>query len=236
MTVLDHLDELRTRLLRVAIVYVVAFVGCWVGSEPLLELALRPIRETMFEGGRIVFTELTEPFLIYMKVAALAAVFVAAPFALHQFWGFVAPGLHRRERRLALPFLALSTVFFTAGGWFGYAVVLPYAAGFLLSLGGSYQAMLTLRSAFAFESRLILAMGVIFELPIVILFLSRLGIVTPGLLLRHFRLAVLVIAMIAAIVTPTPDVVTMSILGGPMILLYLLGVAMAWLAARRESS
>ena len=234
MSLLEHLDELRSRLLRVLIAYVVVLAGCWAVSEPVLQFLLAPIREHLFEGDEIVFIHLTEPFAIYVKASALAAVFVSAPYVLYQVWAFVAPGLYRRERRMVVPFLVFGSLFFLGGGAFGYYVATPQAAAWLIGLGESYQAAITLRSAFAFESRIILAMGAVFELPILIFFLSRLGLVTPRFLMRHFRLAVLIIAVLAALLTPTGDVVTMSIFVAPMVLLYLLGVAVSWAVSKRQ--
>ena len=236
MSVLGHLDELRSRLFRAMIAYVLVFIGCWTVSEPMLEFLLRPIREHLFEGGEIVFIHVTEPFMIRMKAAALLAVFVAAPFILYQFWAFIAPGLYRRERLAALPFLFFGSLFFFVGGAFGYYVATPRAAGWLIGLGGNFQANLTLRSTFAFESRIILALGAVFEMPILIFFLTRLGIVTPGMLMRQFRVAVLVLAVLSAVLTPTGDMVTMSIFLGPMILLYLLGVGVSWAFAPRRGA
>jgi sec-independent protein translocase protein TatC len=236
MSVLEHLDELRSRLFRAIVGYVVVFIGCWVVSEPVLQFLLRPIRKHLFEGDDIVFIHLTEPFMIYMKASALLAVFVASPYILYQFWAFVAPGLYRRERRMAVPFLAFGSLFFLVGGAFGYYAATPQAAQWLIGLGENYRAAITLRSAFAFESRIILAMGAVFELPILIFFLTRLGLVTPQLLLRKFRVAVLVIAVLAAVLTPTGDMVTMSIFVAPMVLLYLIGVAVSWLFAPRRDA
>ncbi len=236
MSVLEHLDELRSRLFRAMIAYVLVFVGCWAVSDVVLEFLLRPIREHLFENGEIVFINLTEPFMIHMKSAALLAVFVSAPFILYQVWAFVVPGLYRRERRAAFPFLFFGSLFFFGGGAFGYYAATPRAAEWLIGLGQSYKAAITLRSAFAFESRIILAMGAVFEMPIMIFFLTRIGLVTPGMLMRQFRVAVLVIAVLAAVLTPTGDVVTMSIFVVPMIFLYLLGVGVSWaFAPRREA-
>jgi sec-independent protein translocase protein TatC len=233
MSSLDHLDELRSRLVRAVIAYVAAFVLCWNFSGQAVQFMLKPIRDHLFAGGDIVFINVTEPFMIYMKASALVAVFLAAPVVLYQIWSFVAPGLYRRERWLVFPFLVFGTLFFFAGGAFGYYVATPYAARWLLQLGEPFTAAITLRSAFQFLSRLVLGMGLVFELPVLIFFLARIGLVTPGLLLRNFRLAVLVIAVIAAVITPTPDAITMSVFAGPMILLYLLGVGVAWAFAKR---
>jgi len=234
MSVLDHLDELRSRLFRALAGFVIVFIGCWFVSEPVLEFLLEPIRRHLFQGDDIVFIHLTEPFMIYMKASALMAVFVSAPWVLYQAWAFVVPGLYRRERRLVFPFLFFGSLCFIVGGAFGYYAATPRAAQWLIELGGNYRASITLRSAFAFESRIILAMGAVFEMPILIFFAARLGLVTPGMLLRQFRLAILIIAVLAAVLTPTGDMVTMTIFVVPMVLLYLIGVGVAWLAIPRR--
>jgi len=216
-------------------VLVIAIGVCWTLSDWLLEVLLAPIREHMFEDGKIVFINILEPFAIKMKASALAAVFLASPYFLYQLWAFVAPGLYKRERRMVAPFLAFGTTFFVAGGIFGYAVATPVSARWLLGLGKDYTANLTLHSAFQFESHLILGLGLVFEMPVLIALLSAMGVVTPAFLMRHFRIAVLVIAVLSAVLTPTGDVLTMSVFGGPMILLYLLGVAVAWLFTRRNA-
>ena len=234
MSLLEHLDELRSRLLRSILVYIACVAACWAVSEQLLDFLVRPIRTHMFEGGEIVFIHLSEPFLIYMKAAALTALFVASPYLLYQLWAFVAPGLYKKERGLVVPFLSFGSLFFLAGGAFGYYVATPIAASWLLRLGEKFQAQITLRSAFSFESWIILGMGAVFEMPIVIFFLARIGVVTPAFLMRNFRYAVLILALLAAVLTPTGDMLTMAVFTVPMILLYLLGVGVAWLFGRKR--
>ncbi|MCP3982584.1 MAG: twin-arginine translocase subunit TatC [bacterium] len=234
MTLLEHLDELRSRLFKAGVVYIVALLACWGVSRWLLDFLVQPIRKHLFDGGEIVYINLTEPFFIYLKASALAALFLSAPMILYQLWSFVAPGLYKKERRLAIPFLVFGTLFFAGGGAFGYYVATPVAAGWLVRLGESFKASITLRSAFQFESWIILGMGIVFELPVLIFFLSRIGLVTPGFLMRHFRIAVLAIAVVSAVITPTGDMVTMSVFAGPMIVLYLLGVFVSWLFAPKR--
>jgi sec-independent protein translocase protein TatC len=233
MSFLEHLDELRSRLLRCFVVFVVAFGASWAVSDVLLAILLQPVREHLFGGGDIVYITITEPFSVYMRTSALAAIFLASPYFLWQVWAFVAPGLYPNERRLVLPFVASGTVLFAAGGYFGYRVATPVAARWLIALGEGFTAAITLRSAFQFESRIILGLGLVFELPVVIALLARLDVVTPAFLLRHFRTAVVIIAGLAAVLTPTGDIMTMTVFAGPMILLYLLGTAVAWTFRRR---
>jgi sec-independent protein translocase protein TatC len=232
MSFLEHLDELRSRLFRIAIVFLVVFGGCWLVSDRILGFLMAPIRKHLFGGGEIIFITLTEPFMVYMKASAIAALFVSAPYILWQFWGFVAPGLYKKERRAAGLFIVVGTLFFIAGGAFGYYVAMPMTAQWLISLGSQFKAQLTLQSAFEFESRMLLGAGLVFEMPIVILVLSRFGIVTPGFLMRHFRIAVMAIAIAAAVITPSGDALTMTVFALPMIALYLIGVGFAWIAAR----
>ncbi len=236
MSLLEHLDEFRTRLFRCAIAFVVTFAACWTFSGRILEFLLQPIQENLFGDGEIIFINITEPFMIYMKSSALLAVFLSTPVFLYQMWQFVAPGLYKKERSMVVPLMFFGTLFFFGGGAFAYYVAVPVAAKWLISLGGNFTANLTLRSAFAFESRMLIGMGAVFELPIVILFLSRVGLVTPAFLMKHFRTAVLVMAVLSAVITPTGDMLTMSIFAGPMILLYLLGVAVSWITTRGKGS
>ncbi len=234
MSLLEHLDELRSRLFRSAIVFVVAFGVCWAFSDRILAFIVQPIQTHLFEGDQIVFINIVEPFMIYMKASALVAIFVVSPYLLYQLWAFVAPGLHDHENRLVVPFLFFGTAFFVAGGAFGYYVATPTAARWLIQLGQPFHASITLRSAFSFESWIILGMGAVWEMPVLIFFLSRIGVVTPAFLMKHFRVAVLVMAILSAVLTPTGDVMTMTIFAGPMILLYLLGVGVAWVSEKRR--
>jgi sec-independent protein translocase protein TatC len=234
MTFLEHLDELRSRLLRSVLALVAAFLLCWGLSGRILAFLLEPVRRDLFQGGDIVFIHLTEPFVVHMKAAALAGVFLAAPYILHELWAFVAPGLYPNERKLGLAFLVSGTILFTTGGAFAYAVAVPVAARWLLSMGADFKAQLTLGSVFHFECVVLLGMGIVFELPMAILLLSRIGVVSPRFLMRHFRVAVLLIAVAAAVMTPTGDVITMTVFGAPMVALYLLGVGISWLFGRSE--
>jgi sec-independent protein translocase protein TatC len=158
---------------------------------------------------------------------------LAFPFVILQLWLFISPGLYRRERRYALPFIAFGSIFFFLGCWFGYSVVFPFAARFLINFAGDeFTPMLTISRIFGFEMRLILSMGAVFQLPVLIYLLARLGLVTAGFLWRNFKYAVLIIFIVAAVLTPTPDAVTMTLVAGPMIGLYLLGILVAMVFGR----
>jgi sec-independent protein translocase protein TatC len=231
MGFLDHLDELRRRLIYSLIAIGVGFALALTQAKPILDFLFRPIRP-MLGSHPPVFIELTEPFLLYMKVAFLASLFLSAPVVAYQVWAFIAPGLYPRERHQAVPFVLSATVLFLVGGAFGYMYAFPVAAHFLLAIAEGFEPNLRLSSLFSFESKLVLGMGLVFELPTVIYFLARLGLVTPRFLMRNFKYAVLIIFIIAAVITPTPDMVTQCVFAAPMIALYLLGVLVAHLFGR----
>ena len=232
MALLEHLDELRRRLFRTVLGFVVALAACVAFGGDILRILLEPIRAILPEGERLSYIRLSEPFLAQLKAAALAAIFLSAPFVLYQIWAFVSPGLYRHERRWVVPFLAMGTLFFGAGGWFGYRVVAPTTAQWLVGIGSEYKNVVTIEEAFGFMSRITLGLGLVFELPIVIFFLARIGVVTPRFLLKHFRIVVVLIAVVAAVITP-PDPASMILFAVPMLALYLLGVVIAWVFAKR---
>jgi sec-independent protein translocase protein TatC len=231
MSLLEHLEELRKRLLWSILALAIAFMPCWAYHEEIFRFLEAPLKRQHPEF-KLAFLGFTDPFILYFKVAALAAVFLASPFVLYQIWAFVAPGLYRRERSLALPFVFFTTLFFLAGGAFGYYVAFPFATTFLLGIGEQFQAVITIEKYFGFLLTVLLGLGLMFELPIFILLLSLIGVVTPRFLLHYFRHAVVVIFIVAAVITPTPDVVNLCIMAVPAVGLYVLGIGAAFLAQR----
>lgn len=231
MGFLDHLDELRRRLIYSLIAIGAAFALALTQAKRITDFLFAPIQQ-LLGSHHPVFLELTEPFMLYMKVAFLASLFLSAPIVAYQVWGFIAPGLYPRERRMAVPFVLSATLLFLMGGAFGYLYGVPIAAKFLLTIATGYEPNLRLSSLFSFESKLVVGMGLVFEMPTVIYFLARLGLVTPRFLMRNFKYAILIIFIIAAVVTPTPDMVTQCVFAAPMIALYLLGVLVAYLFGR----
>jgi len=229
MSFLDHLEELRRRLMWSIAAVAAGFFLCWAFAEEIYGKLQQPLTQFLPPGDKLAYTRLTAPFFLYMKVAFFAGLFVAAPFVLYQLWLFVAPGLYKKERRLAAPFIIFGSLFFIAGGYFGYRFLLPATCSFFVETGKQFKQMITVDDYFSFASVIILATGLVFETPILIFFLARLGIVTPAFLMQKFKYAVVLAFVIAAVVTPTPDMVTQSALAVPMILLYLIGVAVAYL-------
>ncbi len=233
MTLLEHLDELRRRILRTLIVVFAAFFACFAFAGQIYELLAAPIQPHV---DQLTFDGVTDPFVVQVKVALLAAVFVTSPYLVGQLWGFVSPGLYRREKRYAIPFIFFGSFFFIGGGAFGYFVALPFAAEFLVNMGlrSNWDADIRIERYLSFAINVLLGLAAMFQLPILIFMLSQLGIVTPRFLMRHFRWAVLIIIFISAAITPTTDVVNMTIVAGPTLLLYLLGVGAAALVQRRR--
>jgi sec-independent protein translocase protein TatC len=234
MGFLEHLDELRKRLIRSLLAIGIAFALALTQARSILDFLLRPIQPYLGDE-KPVFMELTEPFILYMKVGFLASLFLSTPFVLYQIWAFVAPGLYPRERRYVFPFILFATTFFIAGGAFGYYVGFPTAARFLLGIATDFRPALRVSSLFSFESKLILGMGLVFELPTVVYFLARLGLITPRFLWRNFQYAILIIFIVAAVITPTPDMVTQCVFAAPMIVLYLISILVAYLFGRPRS-
>lgn len=227
MSLFQHLDELRSRIVQALIGFVIAFVPCWVYVDDIFDFLERPIIKLLPAGKKLAYTGITDPFILYFKVAAIAALFLAAPFLLFQVWRFISPGLYKHERLYVIPFLFFGSFFFLAGGAFAYYIAFPYAAQFLLAMGSHFEPVITIERYFGFLLTVILGLGLMFEMPILIFLLSILGVVTPRFLLKNFRYAVVIIFIVSAIITPTPDVINLCIFAVPSLLLYLLGVGTA---------
>jgi sec-independent protein translocase protein TatC len=232
MSFLDHLEELRRRLVYSMIAVAVAFGVCWKYSDVIFQKLQQPVQRYLPAGDTLAYTRLTAPFFLYMKVAFFAGIFLASPFILYQVWMFISPGLYRKERRYALPFIFFATGFFLCGGWFGYTYILPTTCQFFVETGQHFKQMITIDDYFSFANTIIFSAGLIFEMPILIFFLARLGIVTPAFLMKKIKFAIVISFVVAAIITPTPDMVTQTMLALPMIGLYLLGVLIAWMFGR----
>jgi sec-independent protein translocase protein TatC len=232
MGFLDHLEELRKRIVYSVIAIAVGFFACWGYAGSIYTIMQRPIMDALQRNGlsaKLVYLNPTEPFNLYLKVGMMAGLFVASPFVLYQLWCFISPGLYRHEKRYVLPFMLSSIGLFLAGGYFGYKVVLPQALVFLIGYGKDFQPMITLSEYSSLFLTIIVGLGIIFEMPIVIFFLALMGIVSAGFMWRNIRYAILLIFVVAAIITPTPDILNMCIFAAPMVGLYILSTGIAWM-------
>jgi sec-independent protein translocase protein TatC len=231
MGFLDHLEELRRR-----VVYSVAFVAagffaCWGFRVKIYAIMQRPIMEALQANGmseKLVYTSPVEPFNLYLKIAALAGLFLTSPFVLYQVWMFISPGLYRNEKRYVTPFMVSTIALFSAGGYFGYRIVYPRTLEVLIGFGKQFTPMITISEYTSLFLSIILGMGLIFEMPILIFFLALMGIVSAGFMWKNFRYAILIIFIVAGIIAP-PDVLSMCIFAAPMVGLYIVSIGVAWL-------
>ena len=231
-----HLYELRRRLTIAASTWLAAFVICYYFSESLFLFISKPLRDALPQGSKVVFLSPVEPFFTYMKIAAVAAVLVALPVILWQIWGFISPGLYRKEKRFALPFVASAYCSFIAGAYFGFTLIFPLIFNVLMTMGlagGEVTAMISMGEYFSIAWKLLLAFGAIFETPIVILIFARMGVVDAPWLAAKRKYFVIVAFIIAGIATPGPDVFSQSALAIPFVILYEVGIILARLFGKK---
>src|SRR5262245_55383989 len=231
----QHLDELRKRLITSIVAVFVGFLASWAWAPEIFDFLARPLRAVLPPGQNLAYTTLTEPFMMYFRVALLAGILISSPVVLYQIWLFIAPALYRREKRWVWPFVIFGALFFLTGCAFSYVVAFPLVVRFLVDVGKPFQAVITINEYLSIATKLILALGVCFEMPILIFFLARIGIVSERWLLAKFKYAVLIIFIVAAVITPSADVATQCVFAVPMIVLYLLGVLAAWLFKKRDA-
>jgi sec-independent protein translocase protein TatC len=232
MSFLEHLDELRVRLIHSVVALCVGFALCWNWHQEIFHFLTEPLRKA-FPDIKFIFTGPSEALILYMKMAFFVGIFLAAPYIFYQAWAFISPGLHAHEKRYVVPFVAGGSVCFVGGAAFGHYILFPATFGFLGGFGGSdMQFLPKIDEYFTFYSWFLLGLGAVFQTPVIILTLSRIGLVTPAFLLRQWKWAVVASFIIAAFVTPSPDMVNQTALAVPMIGLYLLGVLVAWLFGR----
>ncbi|NDY42106.1 twin-arginine translocase subunit TatC [Dissulfurirhabdus thermomarina] len=235
LSLVEHLAELRQRLVRSLLAVAVGTGAAYAVIDPLFTVFSRPLLDVLPAGSALIFTSYPEAFFTYLKLAFTVGVFLASPFVLYQAWAFVAPGLYAHERRLALPFVVFGTLFFVGGGAFGYFAAFPAAFRFLAGYASDGLELLpSLGEYFSLVVRLLLAFGAAFELPLVMVLLALAGVVDARMLHRGRKYAVLLIFVAAAVLTPTPDVVNQCVLAGPLWLLYELSVGLVWLVGRRR--
>ena len=234
MTFLEHLEDLRKRIFLSFIVIILAVIPAWFFSKEIFGILAVPVTQFLPEGEMLAFTSLTEPFMLYIKVSFLTAIFATSPFIFLQFWLFTAPGLYQKEKKYVIPFVFLTSFFFILGGLFGYLVVFPWACRFFIGMGADFQPVITVKQYFSLALRVLLGIALVFELPTLVFFLSRMGLITSRWMIKNFKYAVLAIFIIAAIITPTPDMITQSIIAGPMLALYGLSILIAFFSEKRR--
>lgn len=232
----EHLGELRDRLVRCFIAVGVGFAVAYVFKEKLFQILMAPLVTAMDAGGnaRMIFTGLPEAFFTYLKVSLLAGIVVATPVLFYEFWMFVSPGLYRNEKKYLLPVVFLSIIFFVMGSSFGYFIVFPYGFQFFLGFATeTIQAMPSMKEYLSFASKMLLAFGFVFELPLVLTFMARMGLVTVDFLKKNRKYALLLFFVGAALITP-PDVITQIMMALPLMVLYEISIIGARIFGRKE--
>lgn len=240
MSFFEHLAELRKRLLYSIVALFVGFVACWTVAKDIYKLLLWPLQQGLDPAKYATIAmhhrDLAEPVFTLMKAAILGGVFVAAPVVMYQLWKFVGPALYPREQRMVVPFVLLGTLFFFAGAAFCFTVVIPFGYRYLVEFSEDISSpMLMISDYFALTTKLLLGFGLIFEMPVAAMFLSRVGVITHRHLLKHWRIAVVGAFVIGAILTP-PDVITQCLMAIPLLILYFLSAGVAYVFTKQREA
>jgi sec-independent protein translocase protein TatC len=231
---LGHLEELRKRLVVCAIAIGIGFVISYVFAKQLFSYLISPLTKVLPDDSRLIFTNLPEMFIAYIKVALVAGIILAIPVIFYQLWMFLAPALYQKEKRYIIPFVLFSSILFAVGALFGYLVVFPYGFKFFLSFATEdIQALPSVKQYFSFAIRLLLAFGLVFEMPIVVLFITKIGLITPDSMKKFRKFAILCSFILAAILTP-PDVATQLMMALPLIILYEISIFLSKAMYRKK--
>jgi sec-independent protein translocase protein TatC len=233
MSFLEHLDELRRRILYSLYALIASCLVMFYFWRSLFDFYVEYLQRY---GGTLIFTQPMAGFMFSLKVSALAGLLIASPFIFSQAWLFVAPGLYAKEKKVVVPFVFFASIFFFAGAYFAHEVAFPSMWQFFDSYKkeGQLEFMPTLDTAFGFYVKAVLALGLVFQMPMVVFFLARFGVVTARLMIRYFRYAVLAIVIVAAVITPSSDPVNLAVFAVPMVGLYVLSIGVAWLFGKKR--
>jgi sec-independent protein translocase protein TatC len=237
MSFLEHLDELRTRIIWSLASLGVGVLIAFFFIDDIFDFIMRPMQRMLPVGQTLIYTDPSEAFMLQIKIALIAGLIVASPLVFTQVWLFIAPGLYQHEKRLAIPFVAMSSVLFTAGAAFSHYAVFPVVWRFFASFSTDYVTyMPRVEPAFSIYLRLVLALGITFQLPTIVLFLARMGLITPRFMIRNIKYAVLLIVIGSAVLSPDGGGVGMVVMGGPVILLYVFSIGLAWLFGKKRTA
>lgn len=232
MTFLEHLEELRRRIVRSLYVLIACCAVAFYFWQPLFDYYIAYFGE---HGGNLVYTQPMAGFMFSMKLSALVGLLAASPVLFTQAWLFVAPGLYAREKKVVVPFVFCATVCFLSGAYFAHQVAWPAMWSFFASYADDGLDFLpNLDVTFGLYVKVILALGLIFQMPVAVFFLARFNVISAGFMLKHFKYAVLGIVVLAAVITPSGDVVTLGVFAGPMLVLYLISIGVAWIFGKKR--
>jgi len=237
MSFLEHLDELRKRLMHAAIGIIVGVVVGFTFHQWLYDFILQPTRNVLPEGRHLIYTQPSEAFSLHIQIALIAGVVIAAPYIMYQVWRFIAPGLYTNEKMMAIPFVALSSLGIVAGAAFNHYVAFPFMIAFFGTFDSpDLQFMPALTPVWSMYTKFLIAMALTFQMPTVVYFLARMQLVSARFLVKHFKYAVLIMVILAAVVTPGGDPGTQMVFAAPMIGLYLLSIAIAWIVGPKKQA
>jgi sec-independent protein translocase protein TatC len=237
MSFLEHLDELRKRIINAIAALFGGFVIAFIFVQRLFDFVMRPMQAALTEGQTLIYTNPTEKFILDIKIAAIAGLVIASPIVLFQVWRFIAPGLYVNEKKWAIPFVVISTFCFVAGTAFSHYIVFPFAWTFFANYAFGTDIltfMPRIQPAFSMYIRLLLAFGIVFEMPTLVLFLARMGLLTAGFMIKNFKFFILIAVVLSAVITP-PDVISQIAMTGPLIVLYVISIGLAWLVGKRRN-
>jgi sec-independent protein translocase protein TatC len=235
MSFLEHLDELRKRIVNACLAVAVGIAITFWWIDPIFNFILAPTRRALPAGVKLVYTQPGEAFSLYITVALIAGVVVAAPYIMFQVWMFIAPGLYSNEKRLAIPFVALTTIGFLLGAAFNHYIAFPYLMKFFGTFNTPDLAFMPkLEDVFGLYSKMLMGMGLVFQMPTVVFFLAKMSLITARFLITNFKYAILIIFIVAAVITPSGDMMTQTIFAAPMLGLYLLSIVIAWIVGPKR--
>jgi sec-independent protein translocase protein TatC len=234
---ISHLEELRKRLIICIAAIAVGFTICCFFDQQLIDILTQPLKDALPPGTHLIFTGVSEAFFAYLKVSFFAGIILACPVILYEIWCFIAPGLYNKEKKYVFPFVLFSTILFVSGVLFAYYVVLPITYKFFMSYTtDTIKPFPSLREYLSFSSKMLLAFGVTFELPIFILFLSKIGLLSLRTLTAYRKYAILIIFIVAAVVTPSTDVVSQVLTALPLWVLYEISIVLVKIFNRKKGS
>ncbi len=236
MSLTDHLMELRKRLVRSVIILLIGFGVCYYYKDYVFEIITRPLVKALPKNSYLIYTGLTEAFFVYMKLAFFASLIITSPFIVYQIWKFISPALHSKEKKYVIPFVFFSSLLFVSGVLFGYFIALPPAFEFFVSFNNQYlQAMISFSNYISLFVTFLLGFGLSFELPVFIFFLAKMGIVNVQMLSKNRKYAILVIFIVAAILTPSPDALSQILMAIPLMFLYEVSIFVAKFAVKKKT-
>lgn len=234
MSFTSHLAELRSRLIVCIIAVAIGFGVCYYFSKPLFQIMMQPLLEALPEGQQLIYTGLPEAFFTYLKVGFWGGVVLAVPVIFHQLWGFVAPGLYKNERKYVVPFVFFATLLFLTGGFFGYFVVFPFGFKFFLGFSDeSIRALPAMKEYFSLAIKLLFGFGIVFQLPLIMVFAGKMGFVNADMLARGRKYALMLVFVVAAILTP-PDVVSQILMAVPLMILYEISIILVRIMVKKK--